>query len=164
MSRRAPVRTGGSPADGGAAGSSSVSGLGGESGASSAGESGQGVSDGEATCFPLEARTRRSRVGPSNSLDRAALGSSVDQAYVATGTYPESLELRDGITFEGGVSAFGAPGDLQWTLACSHEDRVVISGAERSDQTVLAEDLSGEARLSSLTIQAMAGAERSTFG
>ncbi len=112
---------------------------------------GQGGSDEQPpfTCFPLEvddatsffvtlsgedSETCGSRSFPcrtiQRAIDRAALGSEIDHVYVATGSYAESLELRPGITLEGGVSAFGSTGDFEWTLACSHEDQVVLAGAE----------------------------------
>lgn len=169
----APSDGGGTSSDGGVAGSASISGSGGESGAPE-GTSGQGGSDEQPpfTCFPLEvddatslfvtlagedSATCGSRSFPcrtiKRAIERAALGSEIDHVYVATGTYAESLELRPGITVEGGVSVFGSTGDFEWTLACSHEDKVVVAGAEGADQTVLAEDLSGEARLTNLTIE-----------
>jgi hypothetical protein len=177
---------GGTSSNGGASGSSSVGGFDGEAGSPSAGaDSGEGGGGGgELNCFPLKAGDAKalfvtsegedgptcgSRDFPCRSvqvaIDRAALSSGIERVYVATGVYAESLELRAGVTVEGGVSAFGAPGAFEWTLACSHEDRVVITGAEGAGQTVLAKDLFGEARLEKLTLKTPpAGPSESTFG
>lgn len=99
------------------------------------------------------------------AIDRTLHEPMVHHVYVAPGTYHESIELRAGITVEGGVSASGKLGDFEWSVACKGTERAVIAGASVGQPTVLARDLSGAARLVSLTIETPEpGPSESSFG